>query len=151
MSPQFPERIKLAVERGDTAEAARLAASDWAAAWTAQQAKDTLREMVGAGETLSPQKALHHALLVAFETVNQLSIVRAECNALKRRIAELEARESGLSYRGTWKDGVEYRRGDFATDHGSLWHCWTPTTDRPGSSSCWQLTAKRGANGKDVR
>lgn len=61
-------------------------------------------------------QALHHALLTVFAAANELAVVKAACNALKRRIEQLEARESGLSYRGTWKQGVEYRRGDFVTD-----------------------------------
>lgn len=64
------------------------------------------------------------------------------------RIAYLESRlqdaETRLCYRGVWRDGMSFKRGNFATDHGSLWHCNTDDTkQRPGNGSQdWQLAAK---------
>lgn len=51
-------------------------------------------------------------------------------------------------YRGVFKEGQEYERGDMVTWGGSLWHCDAPTTDKPGTES-WTLAAKKGRDGKD--
>lgn len=53
-------------------------------------------------------------------------------------------------YRGVFKDGDEYDRGDMVTWGGSLWHCDTPTKDKPGTES-WTLAAKKGRDGKDAK
>lgn len=51
-------------------------------------------------------------------------------------------------YRGVFKEGKQYERGDMTTWGGSLWHCDTPTKDKPGTES-WTLAAKKGRDGKD--
>lgn len=53
-------------------------------------------------------------------------------------------------YRGVFKDGEEYDRGDMATWAGSLWHCDVPTKEKPGTES-WTLACKKGRDGKDAR
>ena len=58
---------------------------------------------------------------------------------LRRELREL--RTSG--YKGVWKDGSAYREGHFVTHAGTIWHCTTGTTDRPGSSDAWQLMVKK--------
>ena len=58
----------------------------------------------------------------------------------------------GMLYRGIWKHGVEYERGDCVTRDGSVWHCNADkTTLQPGGQggNDWQLCAKRGNHGKD--
>lgn len=56
-----------------------------------------------------------------------------------------------MIYRGVFKEGQAYERGDTATFGGSLWHCDEPTTDKPGEASkAWTLCAKRGRDGKDA-
>ena len=55
-----------------------------------------------------------------------------------------------LIYRGVFKDGKTYSKGDTVTFGGSLWHCNEETTERPATGSkVWTLAAKRGADGKD--
>lgn len=53
-------------------------------------------------------------------------------------------------YRGVFKDGDPYERGDMVTWGGSLWHCDAPTKDKPGTDG-WTLAAKRGRDGKDAK
>lgn len=57
-----------------------------------------------------------------------------------------------MVYRGVFKDGQTYARGDTVTWGGSLWHCDAEeTTDKPdGSEKHWTLATKRGRDGKDV-
>lgn len=53
-------------------------------------------------------------------------------------------------YQGVYQDGKSYSHGDTTTWAGSLWHCATPTTSKPGDGSKdWSLIAKRGRDGKD--
>ncbi|AYD00021.1 hypothetical protein [Neorhizobium sp. NCHU2750] len=55
-----------------------------------------------------------------------------------------------MLYRGVFKDGHDYVRGDTVTWGGSLWHCDQPTSEKPGDGSkSWTLCAKKGRDGKD--
>lgn len=56
-----------------------------------------------------------------------------------------------MIYRGVYKEGSEYEKGDTVTWGGSLWHCDTEkTAEKPDSSEKhWTLAAKRGRDGKD--
>jgi hypothetical protein len=57
-----------------------------------------------------------------------------------------------MEYKGVFKPGETYVPGNFITDGGSLWHCNTPTDERPGSGGeAWTLAVKRGSPGKDLR
>lgn len=55
-----------------------------------------------------------------------------------------------LIYRGVYKAGETYVRGDVTTWGGSLWHCWETTTVKPGegTSKAWQLCVRKGVDGK---
>jgi hypothetical protein len=50
--------------------------------------------------------------------------------------------------RGVWREG-EHAKGDHVTWDGSGWIAQTTTTDKPGTSSAWRLSTKRGRDGKD--
>lgn len=52
-------------------------------------------------------------------------------------------------YRGVFKEGESYERGDLVTWGGSLWHCDKGTSEKPNPDS-WTLAAKRGRDGKDA-
>jgi hypothetical protein len=56
-----------------------------------------------------------------------------------------------IVYRGVFKDGETYARGDLATLDGSLWICNAEQTKaRPGTGDpAWSLGAKKGRDGKD--
>lgn len=101
-------------------------------------------------------------------TVRWLDVVRSAAgealDALKERLAEAEATIAalaerlaaaemrGLDYRGVWQKADSYRRGDAVTYDGSLWIALQSVeADKPGASDAWQLAAKRGRDGKDVR
>jgi hypothetical protein len=74
----------------------------------------------------------------------------ARIAALERRIAEVEAVQKAARYRGTWQPGERYEKGNLATHAGSLWAAIDDSPGKPGVSG-WQLAAKRGADGKDIR
>jgi hypothetical protein len=57
-------------------------------------------------------------------------------------------------YRGVFKPGTEYFRGDEVTWGGSKWHCLAERTfEQPQTLGCkdWVLSVKRGDPGKDLR
>jgi hypothetical protein len=57
-----------------------------------------------------------------------------------------------MEYKGVFKPGETYVPGNFISAGGSLWHCNTPTDERPGSGGeAWTLAVKRGRDGKDLR
>lgn len=55
-----------------------------------------------------------------------------------------------LIYRGVYREGETYQRGDTVTLSGSLWHANADTTAKPEEhvKSDWTLAAKRGREGK---
>jgi hypothetical protein len=55
-----------------------------------------------------------------------------------------------MIYRGVYKEGQEYERGDTVTWGGSLWHCDADkTVEKPDSvQRHWTLAAKKGRDGK---
>jgi hypothetical protein len=69
---------------------------------------------------------------------------------LRERIDALEA--TGIRYQGVYQKAQEYRRGDVCTHDGSMWvaTCDIPSHQIPGNSSRWQLSVKRGADGRDA-
>lgn len=54
------------------------------------------------------------------------------------------------AYCGVFKEGSEYRPGDFVTWGGSLWHCDKQTISKPDGDD-WTLAVRRGRDGKDAK
>jgi len=53
-------------------------------------------------------------------------------------------------YRGVYVDGVTYRRGNCVTWGGCTWIAQDEeTTEKPGTGKGWQLSVKKGRDGKD--
>jgi len=67
---------------------------------------------------------------------------------LSDRLDALEGRISkappGAVYRGVFKSALRYSAGDLCTHAGSLWHCNSVTSARPGEGAAWTLAVKRG-------
>lgn len=53
-------------------------------------------------------------------------------------------------YRGVFKEGTEYERGDTVTWGGCQWHCDEPTKTKPDSEH-WTKCVNKGRDGKDAR
>jgi hypothetical protein len=72
--------------------------------------------------------------------------------ALEARVTVLEARPVPREHKGVWRTDQAYERGDWVTHAGSTWYATVNSYgQRPGETSGWLLTAKRGADGKDAR
>jgi hypothetical protein len=90
------------------------------------------------------------------ESVHELAVetkkhVAAKIAPLEERIAALEARRS-LRYSGICERGQAYGEQEAVTHQGSLWIATRDTVGIPGTeNSAWQLAAKRGRDGKDLR
>lgn len=55
-----------------------------------------------------------------------------------------------MIYRGVWKDGTEYLRGDTVTFGGSMFVAQADTSGKPETpDSSWVLATKRGRDGRD--
>jgi hypothetical protein len=51
-------------------------------------------------------------------------------------------------YRGVYRPGQTYERGDTVTWGGSVWHCNEKTSAKPGDGSGgWTLCVKKGSDG----
>ena len=62
------------------------------------------------------------------------------------RVAALE--RAPFEYAGAHENGKGYRKGQFATHEGSLWHCNRATVQRPGDGGDWTLAAKKGRDAR---
>ena len=51
---------------------------------------------------------------------------------LLRRIEDLENYAKDFTYRGVWHEGT-YKRGNFVTHGGCIWHCNADTAVKPGT------------------
>lgn len=74
--------------------------------------------------------------------------------AIKMTNGEVITRTAAIPttiYRGIWRDGEVYTKGDQATRDGSTWTLLLPEQKgKPGDdNSGWQLSAKRGNHGRD--
>lgn len=91
---------------------------------------------------------------LGFEHMNVEQVNERTLSFLFRRDAE-EAEVSVTLpvpiYRGVFKEGETYERGDLVTWGGSLHHCDEAKGMKPGGpDSGWTLAAKKGRDGKDA-
>jgi len=95
-------------------------------------------------------KTLPHAEHV-MTPQEQANFLKAVGQVIRQTVEELvECRLGDFGYRGVWTEGSEYKRGNFVTHDGSLFHCNIDTKNRPGRDPVsWSLCVKRGQDGKD--
>jgi hypothetical protein len=58
---------------------------------------------------------------------------------------------SELVFKGQWNENAHYRRGNFVSMGGQIYHCNADTTSRPGTDSAWTLAVRSGRDGRDGR
>ena len=67
---------------------------------------------------------------------------------LRAEIAELKSSAQEFPYKGVWREGGVYAKGDFCTHQGGLWFANEANSARPGGGSgAWTLAVKRGHGG----
>jgi len=72
--------------------------------------------------------------------------------ALEKQLAEVETQQKEWTYTGAWRDDRIYKRGNFCTVGGSMWHCERDHIGcRPGDGDAWRLSVKRGADARGAR
>jgi hypothetical protein len=62
---------------------------------------------------------------------------------IRERLAILESRP-WPKYLGTFKAGKSYSEASMVSHDGSMWIALKSTTDTPGKSGDWQMSAKSG-------
>jgi hypothetical protein len=78
--------------------------------------------------------------------------VGAQVKPLRERIEALETKIAGFEYCGVWRSGVTFKRGNFVTHDGSVWHCNCDTCVKPGTDPvAWSLAIKRERMRNDYR
>lgn len=70
---------------------------------------------------------------------------------LEQRIIKLEEAMKEFTFKGTWTEGAQYKRGNFVSMGGSIYHCEHDTASRPGSDNNWTIAVKSGRDGRDGR
>lgn len=107
------------------------------------QTIDAVTRAVAIAEELLARGAPPHREALETFAAHLGGVVRA----LEARVKALEAHP--LEYCGTFELGKVYRRGQFVTDAGCLWHCNANTTVRPGAGeAAWQLAVKKGRDAR---
>lgn len=75
---------------------------------------------------------------------------RAELEALvEERFRDVQARTLADLYRGVFRNGEDYSRGELATWDGCLWLAQGDTRARPGTNGDWNMITKKGRDGRD--
>src|SRR5688572_21940974 len=92
--------------------------------------------------------------LIASVAVKAVRTLDGRLAELERRIAELE-RHPPMTYRGVFREGRAYVRGDTVTFAGSLFYALQDTMLKPFDDQSanadlrpWQLCCRRGRDGK---
>lgn len=83
---------------------------------------------------------------VIYLLFQMISEIHEALAASEKRLAALEAEmakvsEKGIDYRGTFKDGADYVKGDILTHSGGMWIS-TRTTDQAPPGNGWVLAVK---------
>jgi hypothetical protein len=92
--------------------------------------------------------ALEERKAIVTRTLENTATIGTVLERLVLRITALEQRPM-FRYCGTWSPNEKYDLNDFATDHGSLWHCQKASEgSRPGEGDAWQLAVKKGRDAK---
>ena len=52
-------------------------------------------------------------------------------------------------YMGNYQEAMSYKRGNFVSQGGGVWHCNRDTAVRPGTDDDWTLAVKSGRDGRD--
>jgi hypothetical protein len=115
-----------------------------------------LQDQIAAGEKrIALEKSVEELtaqLAAAGSAAKLASHVGATVANLELKVAQLETRIldiAAMEYCGTHVAGKEYRKGQFVTAKGSVWHANVTTKEPPGQSGAWVLAVKRGRDGKD--
>jgi hypothetical protein len=59
--------------------------------------------------------------------------------------------QSRDSFKGVWQSALTYKRGDYVSVNGSLFHCNVDgARSRPGTDNDWQLAVKHGQDLRDA-
>lgn len=75
---------------------------------------------------------------------------REELEALvEERFRDVQARTLADLYRGVFRNGEDYSRGELATWDGCLWLAQGDTRARPGTNGDWNMITKKGRDGRD--
>lgn len=89
------------------------------------------------------------ALARAMEIVRRVGTTVEALAQQGELVGQMAARMKALPiYKGVYKAGERYSRGNFVTHSGSVWHCNIATSDKPGGGNpSWTLAVKSGARG----
>ena len=68
-----------------------------------------------------------------------------------RFAAKLEDAVKEFAFKGQWTEGAQYRRGNFVSLGGQVYHANADTQSRPGTDGSWTLACKSGRDGRDGR
>lgn len=81
---------------------------------------------------LSEQIVTALALEVRAALLRQSEFFLTQIQTLREELVALKS--ASVRYRGVWREGERYERGDLVTDRGLLWHAHeVETKSRPGT------------------
>jgi hypothetical protein len=69
--------------------------------------------------------------------------LEAQINALRSEIKQ-------FAFKGVFQEGQQYKRGNFCSQGGAIYHCEVDTSTRPGTDDkVWCLAVPRARDGRD--
>lgn len=110
--------------------------------------RDQLSKQLGAiARSVGQENSTDAIAEIVYAVVSHLATKAGEeIGALQARIANLES--CPFEYTGAHVNGQQYRKGQFASQGGSVWHANTATTQRPGDGPAWTLAVKAGRDAR---
>jgi hypothetical protein len=109
-------------------------------------ASSMVRAMVRAEIRKFADDILAPAIGQSISELMRESEVRAA--ALEAKIVGLQDAMTQFAYKGAWTER-QYRRGNFVSMCGQIYHANADTTARPGTDATWVLAVRSGRDGRD--
>lgn len=109
---------------------------------------DAVTAAIGITPPSDPEKDAHVRAKLGdemAEAMREYCTARAALVATQAERATTQSGERGLppmTYAGIWEEGRAYTRGQCVTRNGTLFHCGSPSSAKPGESRDWQMVHK---------
>jgi hypothetical protein len=70
---------------------------------------------------------------------------------MMREVEQIILEQTAFAYKGNFQEALRYKRGNFVSMGGQLYHANRDTTSRPGTDDTWTLAVRSGRDGRDGR
>ena len=110
-----------------------------------------LARMIDLEQRIAKLEGIKVAKSLDAEVTDELAELIERVDQIEGRTRELQKdlAETGLRYRGYWRNGMTAKRNDAFTEDGSMWIALRETDDRPCNESAdWAVVARKGRDAR---